>query len=243
MGAYPAVELPCHFRSEEDLTNVKSADIMVRIPSEAHWPSVVLGLLVMVLMIGFKKVKMLASLPAAMIMVLLGIIVSWALDLGNTYGFIVAGAVPSGIPAPSMPQFPSSEHLGQVLTLSVVCTLIGYMESMAVGMVYAGKNGYELAPDQELVALGMANLVGSFFSCYPTFGGFGRTAVAAKSGNSPVIRPASCLASPCCCSSSHHLRLLTHENGLRRPGVSLQAAKRNSRGCSPACSCSWFWPF
>jgi SulP family sulfate permease len=56
------------------------------------------------------------------------------------------------------------------------------MESMAVGMVYASKNGYETAPDQELVALGLANIVGSFFSCFPTAGGFGRTAVNANAG-------------------------------------------------------------
>ena len=159
------------------------ADMIVRIPGEAHWPSCVMGLIVVILMLAFKNIKMLSRLPAAMIMVLLGILVSWAMGLGDKYGFIVAGSVPSGIPAPSLPHFPSSEHLGEVLTLSVVCSLIGYMESMAVGMVYASKNGYELVPDQELVALGMANLVGSFFNCYPTFGGFGRTAVAAKSGS------------------------------------------------------------
>merc|ERR1719231_321323 len=50
-------------------------------------------------------------------------------------------------------------------------------------MVYASKNGYETVPDQELVALGLANLVGSFFSCFPTAGGFGRTAVNANAGS------------------------------------------------------------
>jgi SulP family sulfate permease len=159
------------------------ADIIVRIPAEAHWPSTVMGLVVVVLLLAFKNIKLLSKLPAAMIMVLLGILVSWQMDLGAKYGFIVAGSVPSGIPAPSLPHFPSSEHLGEIVTLAVVCSLIGYMESMAVGMVYASKNGYELVPDQELVALGLANLVGSFFNCYPTYGGFGRTAVAAKSGS------------------------------------------------------------
>merc|ERR1719263_260695 len=56
------------------------------------------------------------------------------------------------------------------------------MESMAVGMVYAGRNGYEIGADQELVAMGLANLAGSFFSCFQTAGGFGRTAVNANAG-------------------------------------------------------------
>jgi len=57
------------------------------------------------------------------------------------------------------------------------------MESIAVGMVYASKNGYETVPDQELVAIGLANVVGSLFSAYPTAGGFGRTAVNANAGS------------------------------------------------------------
>ena len=63
-----------------------------------------------------------------------------------------------------------------------VYVCIGYMESIAVGMVYASKKGYKLDPDQESIALGLANIVGSFFSAFPTTGGFSRTAVSANAG-------------------------------------------------------------
>ena len=63
-----------------------------------------------------------------------------------------------------------------------VYVYIGYMESIAVSMVYASKKGYKLDPDQEAIALGLANIVGSFFSAYPTTGGFSRTAVCANAG-------------------------------------------------------------
>jgi len=153
------------------------ADILVRMSKEAHWPSLVMGFSVIIVMHIFKNVKILKKLPAAMLVVVAGILISFALDLGDKYGFKITGKVPPGIPASSLPALPSSEHMGPMLTLVLVCSLIGYMESMAVGMVYAGKNGYETAPDQELVAMGLANLVGSCFSCMPTAGGFGRTAV------------------------------------------------------------------
>ena len=124
-------------------------------------------------MLLFKHAPPLKKLPAAMIVVVMGVVVSWAMELGETHGFKIAGDIPTGIPVPATPAWPPSQHFGQIITLSVVTTMIGYMESVAVGMVYAGRNGYEIGADQELVAMGLANLAGSFFSCFQTAGGFG----------------------------------------------------------------------
>ncbi|KAI1232511.1 hypothetical protein IHE44_0006977, partial [Lamprotornis superbus] len=46
----------------------------------------------------------------------------------------------------------------------------------------ASQNGYRIDPNQELLALGVANVLGSFVSSYPITGSFGRTAVNAQSG-------------------------------------------------------------
>jgi sulfate permease, SulP family len=56
------------------------------------------------------------------------------------------------------------------------------MESIAVATVYAAKSRTEVDPNQELVALGAANLIGAFFRAFPTTGGFSRTAVNAQAG-------------------------------------------------------------
>jgi MFS superfamily sulfate permease-like transporter len=40
-----------------------------------------------------------------------------------------------------------------------------------VSMVYANKNGNQVEPDQELVALGLAHIVGVIFYSFPTQGG------------------------------------------------------------------------
>ena len=189
------------------------ADVIARLGSEAHWPSIVMGIAVIVFMQLFKNITHLKKLPAAMIVVALSIIVSWALDLGNTHGFQITGAVPAGIPSPVLAQLPSRQELGQLITLVLVSTMIGYMESVAVAIVYAGRNGYKIEPDQELVAMGLANIAGSFFSCFQTAGGFGRTAVNAGAGSKTplagfisgilppeVTRPNAlhCTLQPCC---------------------------------------------
>jgi hypothetical protein len=51
------------------------------------------------------------------------------------------------------------------------------MESIAISKNLAAKHEYEVEAGQELLALGMANLVGSMFSCYPVTGSFSRSAV------------------------------------------------------------------
>ena len=40
-------------------------------------------------------------------------------------------------------------------------TLIGYMESIAIGKNLAATNGYEIDATQEMLALGIANVVGA----------------------------------------------------------------------------------
>ena len=67
---------------------------------------------------------------------------------------------------------------------AVVIALIGFMESLAVAVSVDepedGEDGVEA--NQELVALGLANVIGSFFSSFPVAGSFGRTAVSSKAG-------------------------------------------------------------
>lgn len=49
------------------------------------------------------------------------------------------------------------------LTVAVVAYVIG----MSLALLFATRKGYEVDGNQELVALGMASLAGSFFSCMP----------------------------------------------------------------------------
>lgn len=77
----------------------------------------------------------------------------------------------------------SGGSLASTLVISsTVIALIGFMESFAVAVGVQTDEDDGIDANQELIALGLANLVGSFFSSYPVAGSFGRTAVASKSG-------------------------------------------------------------
>jgi solute carrier family 26 (sodium-independent sulfate anion transporter), member 11 len=43
-------------------------------------------------------------------------------------------------------------------------------------------NDYKIVPDQELIAIGVTNMVGTFFSAYPATGSFSRSAIKSMSG-------------------------------------------------------------
>lgn len=63
---------------------------------------------------------------------------------------------------------------------SFLLAVISFMLTYSVSKKYAGLNNYVVEPNQELVALGLADFVGSFFGAFPVAGGFARTAVAVE---------------------------------------------------------------
>ncbi len=124
--------------------------------------------------------RLLPRLPVPMLLVAAGTLLSWALALGAE-GVQIVGRVPSGLPAPMLPAVGPAD-LAALAPVALTIALIGFMESIAVAKVYASKNDYDIDADQELKALGAANLVGSLFQSFPVTGGFSRTAVNGQAG-------------------------------------------------------------
>lgn len=86
-----------------------------------------------------------------------------------------APQLPAGLPKPTSPVIPW-EAIPDLLVFGSVITLIGFMESVTLAKKFAIKHEYEIHPNQELIALGLANFVGSFFLSYPAIGAMSRYA-------------------------------------------------------------------
>ena len=157
----------------------------------AHGPTVVIGGIAIAMGVALRR--WLPRLPAPMVVVGLGTIASWGLALGEV-GVQVVGNVPSGLPSPAIPGLSflgipavsgvsvSPDDLTGLLPIALAISLVGFMESIAVAKVYASRGRYDIDPDQELRALGAANVAGAFFQTFPVTGGFSRTAVNAQAG-------------------------------------------------------------
>ncbi|KAE8877557.1 hypothetical protein PF005_g15464 [Phytophthora fragariae] len=116
----------------------------------------------------------------AFMVCLLGGIVGYLAPEGS---LALAGDVPGGYPSPKRPWYGLSTNIIEadrlyhlfIDTLSIA--IISYMCSIAMAKRLAIKEGYRIRPNQELIALGFSNLVGSFFQGMPSTGGLSRTAV------------------------------------------------------------------
>ncbi|SDC07309.1 SulP family inorganic anion transporter [Ruegeria marina] len=102
-------------------------------------------------------------------------LVTWALDL-QSWGVAVVGTVPTGLPPLGVPWEAWSlipALAGPALLLSV----IGYVESVSVAQTLAAKKKQRIEPNQELIALGAANMSSALSGGYPVTGGFARSVV------------------------------------------------------------------
>jgi sulfate permease, SulP family len=146
--------------------------------SEVHLPTLALGTVGIALLWALGRLRQ--TIPGALFLVVLATGAAYLFGLEEA-GIAIVGAVPGGLPTPTIPGL----ELGAAWTLlpvALTIALVGFMESIAVAKVYATRHRYDVDPNRELAALGMANLVGAFFRAFPTTGGFSRTAVNDQAG-------------------------------------------------------------
>lgn len=101
--------------------------------------------------------------------------------VGSSGQISVVGSVPGGLPSLKMPLLDAS-LVGALAPSALMIALVGFMESIAVGRIYAKRTNYFIHADRELLALGLANSIAGVFRGYPVAGGFARTAVNAEAG-------------------------------------------------------------
>jgi len=118
---------------------------------------------------------------APLVTVLLGSLATWLLRLDQTAGVAVVGAIPAGLSPLSWPGLNLSDAQALGPTAATI-VLVSVVESIAVAKALASKRRQAIDPNQELIALGAANLAAGLFSGYPVTGGFARSVVNFQAG-------------------------------------------------------------
>ncbi|MCW3150365.1 sulfate permease [Stutzerimonas stutzeri] len=109
------------------------------------------------------------------IALLLAIAAVSLLQLGEA-GVRVVGEVPTGLPALSLPSF-NLALAWQLMPAALLISLVGFVESVSVAQTLAAKRRQRIEPNQELVALGGANIAAALGGGFPVTGGFARSVV------------------------------------------------------------------
>ncbi len=120
------------------------------------------------------------TFPAPLVLVAAATGIVWLGGLADA-GVRIVGGVPEGLPPIGLPATNLAE-IQSLLPLAVTLSLVGFMQTISVGKALAAKGHYSLSPDQELRAVGLANIGAGLTSAYPVSGGLSRSAVNARAG-------------------------------------------------------------
>lgn len=85
---------------------------------------------------------------------------------------------------PSLPKFKLFEVMWHRCIPTAVVT---FTQTLSIGRLYGAKHNYKIDANQEMVALGVANIWGSFFKCLPCSASIPRSAVQESGGGKTQV--------------------------------------------------------
>ncbi|MEC7663236.1 MAG: sulfate permease [Pseudomonadota bacterium] len=96
------------------------------------------------------------------------------------------GIIPAGLPQMTLPPLSLTLWL-ELLPAALIIAVVSYVESYSIGTTLAARTEDRINANQELIALGLANLGAGVTGAYPVAGSFSRSSVNfAAGGRTPV---------------------------------------------------------
>jgi high affinity sulfate transporter 1 len=152
-------------------------DIVVHL-GDVHGATLVIGLVTLATMVLVERY--LHRLPAALVALVVGIVLSRAFDLASR-GVEVIEDIPSGLAAPELPDVAISD-----LTLlgfaALGIFLVNFAEANSVAQEFARRDGVKLDSNRELVGLGAANVGAGLFQGFTIGASLSKSAAADRAG-------------------------------------------------------------
>jgi high affinity sulfate transporter 1 len=154
---------------------------------DTHGATLAVGVGALVLL--FAGERFFPKVPGGLVVLVLGIGISAALDL-SSHGVDVVGTLPKGLPSLGIPHPPAGE-IAPLIAGAGGMLLVIFSESLGAAQNFATKYGYEIDPNQELIALGVANAASGFVGGLAAGGSLSQSAVnegaGARSEVSPIV--------------------------------------------------------
>ncbi|MFJ8025192.1 SulP family inorganic anion transporter [Streptomyces sp. NPDC096311] len=147
----------------------------VRNLGEAHPATVIFSVAAIAFL--FAVARFLPGVPGPLLALVLGTAAVAVFGLED-HGIAVIGAVPAGLPSPGLP---TPGDLPQLVLPALGMLLVGYTDVILTARAFSDR-GDELDPNQELLALGAANLGAGVLHGFPVSSSASRTALAHSAG-------------------------------------------------------------
>ena len=138
-----------------------------------------LGFGCLALILAFKRWA--PQVPGVLVAVVLATVVATVFHLPDHMGLAVLGPMPEGLPTLKVPDVSASD-LRALLAGAAAVALVSFADLSVLSRTFALHHGYRVDPNQELVALGAANIAAGFFQGFPVSSSASRTPVAETAG-------------------------------------------------------------
>ncbi|WP_299062097.1 SulP family inorganic anion transporter [uncultured Polaribacter sp.] len=163
---------------QSDQIQIILEDIFYNI-SNYNYHTTAIGLFSVIVIIFFRRIN--KKIPNALIVVILGIITMKF--FGTSFHDVsIVKDIPSGLPKFQIPTF-DFDQIKELMPIALTLVMVGYLETISIGKsLEAKQDEYRIMPNQELIALGISNMVGSLFKAYPSTSSFSRSAINQESG-------------------------------------------------------------
>ncbi len=139
----------------------------------------IIGIIGIALIVLLQKWK--PKFPGILLVVVLGILSAYLFNL-ESKGVSLVGQIPTGLPIWTIPEV-NLDIVLKLWPIALTLALIGYLEAISIGKGIEERNNEDhMDANQELRALGLSNLFGSFFQSYPVTASFSRSALLNATG-------------------------------------------------------------
>jgi sulfate permease, SulP family len=148
-----------------------------------HWPTAYIGIgtIALVFALGAIKRKIGWKLfPELLVGVILAAWLSYFFDLRGS-GVAIIGTISARLPSFHAPSF-NSELIRELSSSALAIALLGLLEAIAMAKAIAAETHQKLDLNQQCLSEGVANVTGSFFSCFPGSGSLTRSAINQQAG-------------------------------------------------------------
>ncbi|RYF01656.1 MAG: SulP family inorganic anion transporter [Comamonadaceae bacterium] len=145
-------------------------------PSIHHFDVVALGFGLGSLALLMLARRWRSTFPAAIVIVGVAALVSWAFGYADAHGAVV-GHLPAGLPEPYWPGWLSWDEFGGLLMPVLVVTLVSFLETASSAKVEHQQGGTRWNENQDLIAHGMAKISSGLCGSFATSASFSRSAI------------------------------------------------------------------
>jgi len=128
-----------------------------------------------------EKIAATMAKTGALTVVLVTTLIVWRMELNLTQQVVIVGDVPAGLPTLALPEF-DYEIIQLLLPGAILIAVVSFLESISIARSLAGKRRERIKPNQELIAIGSANVAASITGAFPVAGGVSRSGVNYSSG-------------------------------------------------------------